>query len=69
MEGFFEEAEPGYHWEVDTEYQGTDNLYLVTITVTWMERNRPYNLTVQTMLNGTGVVSSAETPETAEPIE
>jgi len=68
-EGFFEEAEPGYRWEVTTEYQGTDNLYLVTITVTWMERNRPYNLTVQTMLNGTSVVTTAETPETAEPIE
>jgi len=68
-EGFFEEAEPGYRWEVTTEYQGTDNLYLVTITVTWMERNRPYDLTVQTMLNGTGVVTMGETQETAEPTE
>ena len=68
-EGFFEEAEPGYRWEVDTEYQGTDNLYLVTITVTWIERNRPYNLTVQTMLNGTSVVTGAETPGTTGPIE
>jgi len=68
-EGFFEQAEPGYRWEVTTEYQGTDNLYLVTITVTWMERSRPYNLTIQTMLNGTGVVTTAETGETTEPIE
>ena len=68
-EGFFEEAEPGYRWEVATEYQGTDNLYLVTITVTWIERNRPYDLTVQTMLNGTGIVTMGETQETAEPTE
>jgi len=51
-EGVVEDFEPGYHWEVSTEYQGIDSLYLVTITVTWAERNRPYSVSVQTMLNG-----------------
>ena len=51
-EGVVEDFEPGYRWEVDTEYQGIDSLYLVTITVTWVERNRPYSVSVQTMLNG-----------------
>jgi len=52
MEGDFEEIEPGYHWEVVTEYQDIDSLYLVTITVTWINHKRPYSLTVDTMLDG-----------------
>ena len=51
-DGVVEDYEPGYHWEVTTEYQGIDSLYLVTITVTWTERNRPYSVSVETMLNG-----------------
>lgn len=51
-EGVLEDFEPGYHWEVSTEYQGIDSLYLVTITVSWVERNRPYTVSVETMLNG-----------------
>lgn len=53
-EGVNEKFEPGYQWKVSTRYQGTDDLYLVTITVTWVERNRPYSVTTQTMLDGTG---------------
>jgi Tfp pilus assembly protein PilV len=51
-EGLFEEYEPGYQWQVITEYQGTDDLYLVSITMHWAEGKRPYSITVQTMLNG-----------------
>ncbi len=51
-DGVVEDFEPGYHWEISTEYQGIDSLYLVTITVTWVERNRPYSVSVQTRLNG-----------------
>jgi Tfp pilus assembly protein PilV len=65
-EGMNEQFEPGYHWKASTEYQGTDNLYLVTITVTWVERNRSYSVTTQTMLDGTG--QAAITPlQTAQP--
>jgi len=52
MEGDFAEIEPGYHWAVVTEYQDIDSLYLVTITVSWVEHNRPYSISVDTMLDG-----------------
>lgn len=60
MEGVFADFEPGYRWKVSTEYQEIDNLYLVTITVSWIERNRPYSVTVETMFNGTGMVAGTE---------
>ena len=60
MEGDFEEFEPGYHWEVVTDYQAIDNLYLVNITVSWVEHNRPYSISVDTMLNGTGMLVEIE---------
>ena len=60
MEGVFEEIEPEYHWEVATEYQDIDSLYLVTITVSWVDGNRPYSLSVDTMLNGISVYIEVE---------
>lgn len=57
-EGIKEDAEPQYHWQVSTEYRSIDNLYLVTVTVTWIERNRPYSVTAQTMLDGTGIAAT-----------
>jgi prepilin-type N-terminal cleavage/methylation domain-containing protein len=53
-EGEFEQFEPGYHWEVITESVGIGNLYLVKVTVSWVERNRPYSISVDTRLNGVG---------------
>ncbi len=60
MEGDFEEIEPGYHWEVVTEYQDIDSLYLVTITVSWINGKRPYSISVDTMLNGISVYIEVE---------
>ena len=60
-EGVVEDFEPGYKWEVSTEYQGIDSLYLVTITVIWVERNRPYSVSVQTMLNGMSTYAETDT--------
>ncbi len=51
-EGVFDEFEPAYYWQIATEYQYIDSLYLVTMKVTWMEHNRPYSITVDTMLDG-----------------
>lgn len=65
-EGINEKLEPGYRWKVSTHYQGTDDLYLVTITVTWVERNRPYSVTTQTMLDGTGQ-TALPAAKTAQP--
>lgn len=60
MEGDFEEIEPVYHWEVVTEYQDIDSLYLVTITVSWVDGRRPYSLSVDTMLDGISVYIEVE---------
>ena len=60
MEGDFEEIEPEYHWEVATEYQDIDSLYLVTITVSWVDGRRPYSLSVDTMLDGISVYIEVE---------
>lgn len=68
MEGSFEEIEPGYHWEIVTEYQEIDALYLVTITVRWIDLNRLYSLTVDTMLDGdsTYIELELETEESTD---
>lgn len=62
-EGVVDDFEPGYHWEIATEYLGIDSLYQVTITVTWLERNRPYRVSVQTRLNGMSTYVEAETEQ------
>ena len=62
-EGIIEELEPGYTWAVSTEYYGIDNVYLVTVTVGWLERNRPRQLVAQTMLNGAATVTAPQTQE------
>jgi hypothetical protein len=54
-EGVYDEAEPGYRWKIETEYKNIDDLYLVTITVEWMEGIRPYRVAAQTLLDGTSV--------------
>jgi hypothetical protein len=54
MEGVVTDFEPGYRWQVLTEYQNIDNLYSVTITVSWIERNRLYSLIASTSLDGLG---------------
>jgi prepilin-type N-terminal cleavage/methylation domain-containing protein len=65
MEGETEETGQTYHWSITTEYQDIDNLYLVTVMVTWVEANRPYSLEIDTMFNGTTV--AGETTETTSP--
>jgi prepilin-type N-terminal cleavage/methylation domain-containing protein len=59
-EGDFEGYDPPYHWEVVTEYQDIDSLYLVTITVSWVEGNRPYSISADTMLDGVSVYVEVE---------
>ncbi len=51
-EGDLEDSGYEYHWKIDTEYQEIDSLYLVTLTVSWTDRNRPYSISVDTMLDG-----------------
>ena len=60
LQGDFEGYEPAYHWEVVTEYQDIDSLYLVTITVSWADGNRPYSISADTMLDGVSVYIEVE---------
>jgi len=55
-EGQFEGYKPVYYWKVVTESQDIDNLYLVTVTVSWFERNRQHSVSLDTMLNGKGML-------------
>ncbi len=49
-----ESEDTGYlfHWQAQTEYLEIDSLYLVKITVSWVEGNRPYSIAVDTMFDG-----------------
>jgi len=62
-EGVFEDFEPGYQWQATTEYQGVDSLYLVTLTVAWVDRNRPYSVSAQTMFDGESTYVEAGTAQ------
>ena len=61
MEGSFEDYGPGYTWRVVAQYEDIDSLYLVTITVSWLEHNRPHNVSIETMLNGVSLYAEADT--------
>ena len=63
LEGEFTDFGPAYHWKVTTEYQDIDSLYLIRITVTWLEHNRPYSLTVDTMLDGVSMYATTGTAQ------
>jgi len=52
MDGEYEDSGYTYNWKIATEYQEIDSLYMVTLTVSWVDRNRPYSISVDTMLNG-----------------
>ncbi|MBN2594735.1 MAG: hypothetical protein JXA81_14600 [Sedimentisphaerales bacterium] len=60
-EGDYDESGYEYHWKIETEYQGIDSLYLVTLTVGWIDRNRPYSISVNTMLNGKTLLEESST--------
>ena len=59
-EGDYLEFEPGYHWKVDTVYEDLDSLYLVTVTVTWVEGKRAHSISVDTKLDGVSLYTEAE---------
>jgi Tfp pilus assembly protein PilV len=66
MEGVYDQFDPAYQWVVSTEYMGTDNLYRVTISVTWLEGRRPHHMTVQTMLNAASFVTTGTEEQPAQ---
>ena len=52
LSGVSEDYGQAFSWEVQTEYQEIDSLYLVRIIVTWIEGQRPRSVTVDTMFDG-----------------
>jgi len=53
LEGDSEDLGYPFHWQVETEYQDIDALYLVTVTVSWMDGSRARSISVDTMFDGT----------------
>jgi type II secretory pathway pseudopilin PulG len=62
-EGQFSDFEPTYYWKAATAYEGTDNLYQVVVTVSWLDRRRVHSVSLDTMLNGTGLLIISATEE------
>lgn len=64
FDGEFDEEKYGlrYSWEANCQYENLDDLYYVTVTVSWVDNNRPYSVSVDTMLDGISIY--AETTET-----
>lgn len=54
FEGEFESNGVKYDWRSDITFLEIDNLYAVALTITWQHRNREYNVTVETRLDGAG---------------
>jgi len=55
LEGDSEDLGYSFHWQIETEYLEIDALYLVTVTVSWMDGNRARSISVDTMFDGTTV--------------
>ena len=62
FDGQFDEFNPVYAWESSVVYENIDDLYHVTVTISWTDHNRQYSTSVETMLNGISIY--AETSET-----
>ncbi len=54
FEGEFESEGVKYTWRSDIVFLEADNLYSIAVTVSWEHRNRQYNVTVETRLDGAG---------------
>lgn len=63
MEGEFEEYTPRYTWKAVPLFEDIDSLYRLTLTVSWTDFNRTYNITVETMLNGQSSYTTEETSQ------
>ena len=57
FEGEFDEDIYGllYTWEATYQYENLDNLYYLTVTISWVDNSRSYSLSVDTMLNGISI--------------
>ena len=52
-DGQFEQFQPPYSWKVTAASQGTPEIYLVHIIVTWTESGKKHSVSLETMLSAT----------------
>lgn len=62
-EGDFDKKDfqPLYSWKATIQYENLDDLYYVTVTVNWTDHNRPYSISIDTMLNGISIYAETDT--------
>ena len=63
FDGEFDGFVPTYYWEAAINYENIDNLYYITITVNWFDHNRPYSISIDTMLDGVSIYAETEESE------
>ena len=61
FEGQFDEYEPVYSWNASLVYENIDDLYHVTVTISWTDNKRPYSISVDTMLDGVSIYVDTST--------
>ncbi|MBN1973762.1 MAG: hypothetical protein JW787_09000 [Sedimentisphaerales bacterium] len=63
FEGEFDKVdyEPLYTWDATAQYENIDDLYYITVTVSWTDNGRQYSVAVDTMLNGISIYAETET--------
>ncbi len=60
-DGEFTDYELPYKWHADVQYENLDDLYYVTVTISWNYNNRPYSVSIDTMLNGVSIYTESDT--------
>ena len=50
--GQIEESDMTYYWQASIASENIDNLYTVTMTISWLHRNKPQTFTFVTRFNG-----------------
>jgi prepilin-type N-terminal cleavage/methylation domain-containing protein len=61
-EGDFPDYTPVYSWKADLRYESLDDLYYVSVIVSWTDNGHLYSVTVDTMLDGVSIY--ADTTDT-----
>ena len=62
-DGTFKGPDQVYYWQIKTGSLDIDNLYTVRVTESWSYRNRPYSVSLDTRINGLGLLIEEETQE------
>ena len=62
-DGTFKGPDQVYYWQIKSGSLDIDYLYTVRVTVSWSYRNRPYSVSLDTRINGLGLLIEEETQE------